>query len=195
MMFSKVFPGTALLFLLLFSTQARAQSPKAAVTDITFDLVTWTRHLNNDIDKYFSREKAADLNQHLEDLKRELKIYMKLRKSLSDSLFRNNITPGKKDEAHLEALKSSMNLVMEQMRNVTDYVSDPLKIEGDKLNDQIYDILYGQQVRYLSNLDAFLAGNDISKRDLAIDGSACYGRLEESLNQIAVLQEKIARKR
>lgn len=184
----------ALLVLLAFSGNVMAQSENPAVLDITTGLLTWVKHLNSNVDKYFTREKGADLGQHLATLKEDLRVYMKTRKTLSDSLFRHNIAPGKRDPDNLEALKNKMGAVMNSMRNVTDLVSNDLRAEGDKLNDEIYDALYGQEPRYLSNLEAFLGGVDVTKKDLAVDGSSNYQRLEECTALIASLQEKIDRK-
>ena len=189
MVFNKVFP---LFFLLAFSFNAFGQTP--AVTDVTVGMLTWVKHLDNGLDKYFSREKAEELNQHLKYLEQDLRNYMKTRKTLSDSLFRNNIAPGKKDIDHLDILKTEMNDIMRQMRNVTDLVNKELQAEGDKLNNEIYTILYGEEGRYLSNLEAFLAGLDVTKRDLAVEGSKSYQRLEECVNIISVLQGKIDKK-
>ncbi|PSL44725.1 hypothetical protein CLV51_10597 [Chitinophaga niastensis] len=194
MVLNKVLSKLALFFLLILSANVFGQSEKATVTDVTVDMLAWVKHLNNDVDKYYSREKGEALNQHFEWLKQDLNNYMKTRKVLSDSLFRNNITPGKKDMNDLEILKVKMGSIMERMRGVTDLVSPDLRAEGDHLNDEIYDILYGQKIRFLSNLEAFLGGMDISKRDLAVDGSQSYLRLEECINLIAVLQGKIDKK-
>jgi hypothetical protein len=189
MVFSKVFP---LLLLLAFSVNASGQSP--VVTDVSVGMLTWAKHLDNGLDKYFSREKADELNEHLKYLEQDLRAYMKTRKTLSDSLFRNNIAPGKKDNEHLEILKTEMSAVMRQMRDVTDLVGRELQAEGDKLNNEIYNVLYGEEGRYLSSLEAFLAGGDVTKRDLAVEGSKSYERLEACVNIITVLQRKIDKK-
>ncbi len=194
MIFSKMVFRIICCCLLAFSSAALGQADKYGVTDVTFGMLAWIKHLNNDADKYFVKEKGEALNQHLTDLKRNLTGYMKARKVLSDSLFRNNITPGKKDERNLEDLKARMGTIMGDMRGVTDFVNDELRAEGDKLNDDIYNILYGEQPRFLSNLEAFLAGVDVTKRDMTVEGSKSYSRLEECVNLIAVLQDKLDRK-
>lgn len=194
MIFSKVLSGSALLWLLTFSATAFGQSENAMVTDVTVNLLTWVKHLNNDIDKYYTREKADDLKQQLEYLKQDLINYMKTRKALSDSLFRNNIAPGKTDNGNLEILKIKMSAVMERARGVSDLVGEALQKEGDQLNNQMYKVLYEEQGRYLSYLEAFLAGVDVTKKELAVDGSVCYTRLEECTNLITTLEGKIDRK-
>ncbi|CAL1517928.1 hypothetical protein [Chitinophaga sp. MM2321] len=194
MIFSKVRFRLVLFFLLILSVHSFGQSENPAVRDVTVEMLAWVKHLNNDIDKYYSPEKGAELNQYLEELKQDLTSYMKTRKTLSDSLFRNNIAPGRKDINNLELMKTKMSTVMERMRSVTDLASKELRAEGDRLNDEIYDVLYGQQVRYLSSLEAFFAGVEVSKKDLAIDGSKSIPRLEECINLISVLQGKIDKK-
>lgn len=187
--FSLTFAAT-----LFLSTGLFAQSAKPVVTDVTTGILTWAQHVHNDLDKYYTPDKGVALNEQLEELKRNLTDYMKTRKKLSDSLFRHNIAPGKKDEQNLEALKEKMKAVMERMRNVTDLTSKTLREEGDRLNEDIYNALYGDQPRYLSNLEAFLDGKDVTKKDLAIDGSANYNRLEESVRLITDLQARVERK-
>lgn len=192
MTFSKVLSGLTLFFSLFIATNVFAQN--AAVTDVTVGMLTWVRHLNNDVDKYFSQEKGEALSQHLKNLEQDLTDYRKKRKALSDSLLRHNVAPGKKDPANLEMLKEEMRAVMEQMRGVTDFVSNELRAEGDKLNDEIYAALYGEQTRFLSHLEAFLAGVDVTKKDLAVDNSMCYDRLQECISLVAGLRGKIERK-
>ncbi|HVI46377.1 MAG TPA: hypothetical protein VM802_15995 [Chitinophaga sp.] len=189
------FPKVLSLLLMFLSVKTYAQSDLAAVTDVTPAILTWMKHLNNEADKYLIPEKISDLSLHFGQLKQNLSSYMKARKSLSDSLLRNNIKPGNKNPDNLEMLKTKMGAVMEQMRNVADLASNNLRREGDNLNEQIYDILYGQEGHYLSNLEAFLAGLDVSKRDLAVNGSASYSRLEECVNLISAIQGKIERKK
>ncbi|MEV4886943.1 hypothetical protein MRBLMN1_005522 [Chitinophaga ginsengisegetis] len=190
----KVLTGAALCCMLFFSASVLAQSAKPGVTDITFHMLTWVKHLDNDVDKYFKREKGEQLNQQLEALKQELNNYRKARKILSDSLFRNNIAPGKKDDYNLEALKVRMSAVMEKLRGVTDLVNPELQAEGDKLNEEIYNALYSDQPKYLSYLEAFLGGLEVTKKDLALDGSTAYSRLGDCVNIIASLEGKINRK-
>ncbi|WP_158642708.1 hypothetical protein [Chitinophaga japonensis] len=194
MIFSKLCAALAFACLLAPSVNVAAQSNEAPVTDITMDLQEWARHLNSDADKNLSREKAPELNRYLEALKMSLEDYMKTRKRLSDSLFRNNVAPGKKDIYHLEVLKEQMSAVMAGMRGVTDLTGRELQEEGDKLNNRIYDILYGEQTHFLSYLEAFLAGMDVTKKDLALDGSTCYQRLRECINLISNLQGRINKK-
>lgn len=194
MTISKICAGMALILQLAVAGHAAAQTTAPSVLDVTTSLLTWAKHLNNDVDKYYKPEKAADLSQHLADLKQDLLVYMKMRKKLSDSLFRHNIAPGKKDPDRLEDLKTQMSAVMNHMRDVSDLVSNDLRKEGDKLNEEIYEALYGQQPRYLSFLEAFLDGVDVTKKDLAVDGSVHTQRLEECAALIASLQDKIDRK-
>ncbi|WP_143305685.1 hypothetical protein [Chitinophaga vietnamensis] len=179
-----------LLLVLSFSFPAMAQNSVASVTDVTPAMVAWARHVASDYDKYFKPEKAADLSQALGMLKQELGAYIKTRKKLADSVFRSNITKGKKDPEGLESLKNRMTTVMESMRNVTDLTNKDIRSEGDKLNEEIYNVLYGSEPRYLSHLEAFLDGNEVTKKDLALDGSICYTRLSECLDIISNLLEK-----
>ncbi|WP_436487851.1 hypothetical protein [Chitinophaga sp. ARDCPP14] len=190
----KVLTVSALCCMLFFSFSALAQSEKPGVADITFHMLTWVKHLDSDVDKYFKREKGEQLNQQLESLKQELDNYRKARKTLSDSLFRNNIAPGKKDDYNLEALKVRMSAVMEKLRGVTDLVNPALQAEGDKLNEEIYNALYGDQPKYLSYLEAFLGGLEVTKKDLALDGSTAYSRLGDCVNIISSLEGKINKK-
>lgn len=190
----KALCGSLFFLLLTLATATFGQSANPMVTDVTFGMLTWVKHLNNDIDKPYSSEKAEQLKQRLEDLKVNMTIYKKTRKTLSDSLFRNNIAPGKKDPNNLELLKGRMSKVMEGMRGVNDLVSESVQEEGDKLNDQIYKILYEEQGRYLSHLEAFLDGMDVTKKDLALDGSVCFTRLEECINMIAGMEGRVGKK-
>ncbi|ASZ12637.1 hypothetical protein KTO58_11305 [Chitinophaga pendula] len=187
---------TGCLFILMtISASVSAQTGQPDVTDVTTSLRNWLKHLDNDFDKYFTREKADDLGRYYADLKKDLTDYMKARKKLSDSLFRNNIAPGKKDPQHLEMLKEKMSGIMGHMRGITDLANNDLRAEGDKLNNQLYEVLYGDGKRYLSNLEGFLDGYDVSKKDLAIDGSAYYDRLGECITLISSIQSKIDRKK
>lgn len=194
MTISKICAGLALVLQLAIAGHVAAQASTPPVQDVTTDLLTWVKHLNNDVEKYYKPEKGADLSQHLGGLKDDLQVYMKTRKKLSDSLFRNNIKPGKKDPDQLEDLKTKMSAVMGHMRDVSDLVSNDLRKEGDKLNEEMYEALYGQQPRYLSFLEAFLDGVEVTKKDLAVDGSVHYQRLEECTAVIASLKDKIDRK-
>lgn len=192
-MASHVFSRIVFCLLLLFAANASAQSTPA-VNDISNHLLDWLKQLNANFDKYYTHEKGPDLKTRVALLKDDLSTYMKARKKLSDSLFRNNIAPGKKDPVNLESLKTKMSTVMGRLRDVTDLTNKELRVEGDKLNDEIYNALYGEPVRYLSYLEAFLGGADVTKKDLAIDGSAVYGRLEECVNNLAAVQSKIERR-
>jgi hypothetical protein len=181
-----------LLLSLALSLNAFGQDSKTAtVTDAAYNLLTWVKHLNSDVDKYFSPAKGEEMSRYLGLFRQELTNYMKTRKTLADSLLRNNITPGKKDEASLEVLKQRMSNVMTGMRSVTDFVSDDLRAEGDKLNDEIYNAYYGDHPRFLSHLEALLSGADVTKKDLAVESSVGYQRLEECINLIQVIQAKI----
>lgn len=190
----KALSGSLFFFLLTLATVTFGQSSNPMVTDVTFSMLTWVKHLNGDIDKPYSSEKAEQLKQRLEDLKLDLTIYKKARKVLSDSLFRHNIAPGKKDPDNLEQLKTKMSKVMEGMRGVNDLVSESVQQEGDKLNDQIYRTLYEEPNHYLSYLEAFLGGMDVTKKDLALDGSVCFTRLEECINMIAGMEGRVGKK-
>jgi hypothetical protein len=194
MMFCKVFFQLALSSLFFLPLAAAAQSKTAPVTDVTSELLDWVKHLNNDLDKYFKKEKGAQLNEALDFLKQDLTVYLKTRKALSDSLFRHNAAPGKRDEQNLEVLKAKMSDIMGRMRNVTDLTNKELREEGDKLNDQIYNVLFGDKTHFLSHLEAFLAGMDVTKKDLALDGSTYFTRLQECINLISTLQGRINKK-
>lgn len=193
MTMSKIFSRTLLCFSLFLAINASGQS-SPVVTDITHNMLGWLKHLNNDFEKYYTHEKAADLKTRIALLKDDLTTYMKSRKKLSDSLFRNNVAPGKKDPVNLESLKTKMSTVMGRLRDVTDLTNKELRVEGDKLNDEIYNALYGEPARYLSNLEAFLDGAEVTKKDLALDGSAVYARLEECVSNISAIQSKLERK-
>ena len=181
------------MMLLLSAAGASGQSTPA-VTDISNHLLDWLKQLNANFDKYYTAEKGPDLKTRVTLLKDDLTIYMKARKKLSDSMFRNNIAPGKKDPANLESLKTKMSTVIGRLRDVTDLTNKELRVEGDKLNDEIYNALYGEPARYLSYLDAFLGGADVTKKDLAVDGSAVYARFEECVNNLTAVQNKIERR-
>lgn len=171
-----------ILIILLSSAWAFAQS--APVVDVSLSLLNWTKHLDTDVDKYFTKEKKEELSRSFEDLKRELTTYMQTRKNLSDNIYRKNIAPGKKDPENLELLKMQMGEVIRQMRNVTDLTNNELRDEGDRLNDKIYNVLYSEGTQYLSYLEAFLNGLDVSKKDLMLDGGIAYDRLQQSLTNI-----------
>lgn len=178
--------------MVLSVTFVAAQS--APVTDVSTSLLNWTKHLHADVDKYFTREKGEELKRNLEALRRELTTYAKARKNLSDSIFRYNIAPGRKDPDNLELLKTRMGEVMRQMRNVTDLTNDELRAEGDRLNDQIYNVLNGEGTQYLSYLEAFLDGMDISRKNIALDASVAYDRLHQSIDLLTAIQDKVSRK-
>jgi len=193
-MASKVFSRLVFCFLILFAANHASAQSTPAVTDISNHLLDWLKQLNTNFDKYYTPEKGPDLKTRVALLKDDLTIYMKARKKLSDSLFRNNIAPGKKDPANLESLKTKMSTVIGRLRDVTDLTNKELRVEGDKLNDEIYNALYGEPARYLSYLDAFLGGADVTKKDLAVDGSAVYARFEECVNNLTAVQNKIERR-
>ncbi|KAA2239032.1 hypothetical protein F0L74_22740 [Chitinophaga agrisoli] len=177
---------------LFFAAQAAGQS--LPVVDVSMSLLNWTKHLNTDVDKYYTREKGEELTRNFEALRRDLAIYMNSRKRLSDSIFRKNIAPGKKDADNLELLKTQMGEVIRQMRSVTDLTNNELRAEGDRLNDQIYNVLNSEGAQYLSYLEAFLAGLEVSKKDMALDGSVAYDRLGQAISLLATTQDKISRK-
>lgn len=178
-----VFRILTLAIVLLSATNSFAQT--LPVVDVSMSLLNWTKHLDADVDKYFTREKGEELNRSFEALKRDLTTYMKTRKNLSDNIFRNNMAPGKKDPDNLEALKTQMGDVIRQMRNVTDLTNNELRAEGDRLNDKIFNVLNSDGTQFLSNLEAFLAGLDVSKRDLALDAGVAYDRLQQSISHLA----------
>ncbi len=177
---------------LIFAAQADGQS--VPVVDVSMSLLNWTKHLNTDVDKYYTREKAEELTRNFEALRRDLAIYMNSRKRLSDSIFRKNIAPGKKDPDNLELLKTQMGEVIRQMRGVTDLTNNELRAEGDRLNDQIFNVLNSEGAQFLSYLEAFLAGLEVSKKDMALDGSVAYDRLGQAISLLATTQDKISRK-
>jgi FlaG/FlaF family flagellin (archaellin) len=177
---------------LLSAGNASGQS--VSVVDVSLTLLNWTKHLNNDVDKYFTKDKGAELTRNLDALRQDLTLYMKARKGIADSIFRHNISPGKKDPQNQELLKSRMGEVMRQMRNVTDLTNNELRAEGDRLNDQIYEVLNAEGATYLSYLEAFLNGLDVSKKNIALDGSVAYDRLQQSISQLTVTLDKISHK-
>ncbi|RFS19281.1 hypothetical protein DVR12_23900 [Chitinophaga silvatica] len=183
-----------LVLLLVFSNQVLKAQSTPAVNEITAKMLTYFKHLNTDVDKGISAEKKAEMSGHLDLLKQDLNGYMTARKKLSDSLFRSNITPGSKNSDELDLLKGKMSQVIQQLRGVNDFVCPGLQTEGDKLNEEIYNVLYEEPVRYLSNLEAFLAGVPVTKKDLALDGSIHYQRLEESIKLLSDIQRKIGKK-
>ncbi|RPD38991.1 hypothetical protein [Chitinophaga barathri] len=184
-----------LFFLLLLPARTFAQSAQTAtVTDVTQGLHKWIKGMNTNVDKYFSQDRGAELYDRLEELKFGLSGYLKTRKTLSDSLIRHNAAPGKRDNNALESLKIKMSTVMAQMRGISNLVSEDLRAEGDKLNDEIYNAIYSEQPRFLSHLEAFLAGMEVSKKDLAVESVAAYDRLTESVSLITDLQGKLNRK-
>ncbi len=46
----------ALFLFLIFSTNTYGQTP--VVTDVTNQLLTWVKHLDGDLNKYYTHEKA-----------------------------------------------------------------------------------------------------------------------------------------
>ncbi|MBW8682875.1 hypothetical protein [Chitinophaga rhizophila] len=181
-----------LLITLLPALHASAQS--VPVEDVSINLLNWSKHLHADADKYYTREKHEELTRNLEALEREVTIYMKTRKRLSDSIFRHNIAPGKKDPENLDLLKTQMGEIIRQMRNVTDLTNDALRAEGDRVNDQIFNVLNGEGNVYLSYLEAFMNGLDVSKKQMTLDGGTAYDRLQQTIGQLAATRDKIKRK-
>lgn len=183
--------ATIFCCLLLFSARTFAQS---AVTDVTQGLHKWIKGMNSNVDKYFSQDRGSELYESLGELKNGLTSYMKTRKTLSDSLIRHNVQPGKRNDNALESIKITMSAVMGQMRGISNLVSEDLRAEGDKLNDEIYNAMYSEHPHYLSHLEAFLAGTEVTKKDLAVESVAAYDRLKESIQLITDLQAKLNRK-
>ncbi|MBV7530134.1 hypothetical protein [Chitinophaga sp. sic0106] len=184
-----------LLIVLVTQFAASAQNPaKAPVTDVTVSILDWVKLLDKNLDKFAGAEKNRELYDRFGYLNQDLSDYMKYRKRLSDSLFRNNITPGKKNETDLQILKEKMSGIMQRMRDVTDMTNADLRQQGDKLNDKLYNSLYSDNKVYLSNLEAFLAGYEVTKKDLALDGSTLVNRLQESVNIITTMQARLKRK-
>jgi hypothetical protein len=183
-------------FLLIISslcaTYTSAQS--VPVEDVSKSMLNWTQHLNADIDKYFTQEKGDELIRNLSAFEQALTLYMKTRRNLSDSIFRKNVAPGNKDPKNLELLKTQMGDVIRQMRNVTDLTNNELRAEGDRLNDQIYNVLNGEGNSFLSYLEAFLTGMNVTKKEMALDGGVTYDRLQQSISALASTQDKIRRK-
>jgi hypothetical protein len=183
-----------LLLIIVLLSAGNASGQSVSVVDVSLTLLNWTKHLNNDVDKYFTKDKGAELTRNLDALRQDLTLYMKARKGIADSIFRHNISPGKKDPQNQELLKSRMGEVMRQMRNVTDLTNNELRAEGDRLNDQIYEVLNAEGATYLSYLEAFLNGLDVSKKNIALDGSVAYDRLQQSISQLTVTLDKISHK-
>ncbi|ACU60452.1 hypothetical protein [Chitinophaga pinensis] len=181
-----------ILMIVLFSATAHAQS--VPVEDVSKNLLTWTRHLHSNVDKYFTRDKGAELVRNLELLKTDLAAYTKTRKNLSDSIFRKNVAPGNPDPGNAEVLKTQMGEVLRQMRNVTDLTNNELRAEGDRLNDQIYNVLNSEGAVFLSYLEAFLTGKEVTKKEMALDNGAAYGRLQEAIGLIGSIQDRIKQK-
>ncbi|SHL45366.1 hypothetical protein SAMN05444266_103384 [Chitinophaga jiangningensis] len=185
---------TLLMVVVTHFTVAAQTGAKAPVTDVTVSILDWVKLLDKNLDKFSGAEKNAELYDRFGYLNQDLTDYMKFRKRLSDSLFRNNITPGKKDETDLQILKEKMSGIMQRMRDVTDMTNAELRQQGDRLNDKLYNALYSDNQVYLSNLEAFLAGYEVSKKDLALDGSTLTNRLQESVNIITTMQARLKRK-
>ncbi|WP_291910533.1 hypothetical protein [Chitinophaga sp. CB10] len=184
-----------LLIVFVSHFAATAQTAgRAPVSDVTVSLLEWVKLLDKNLDKFSGAEKNAELYDRFGYLNQDLTDYMKFRKRLSDSLFRNNITPGKKNETALQLLKEKMSGIMQRMRDVTDMTNAELRKEGDRLNDKLYNALYGDNQVYLSNLEAFLAGYEVTKKDLALDGSTLTNRLQETVNIITTMQARLKRK-
>lgn len=181
-----------LFIILLSATYVSAQS--APVVDVSANLLNWIKHLDANVDKYFTRDKGEELSRNIEALKRDITIYFKIRKNLSDSIYRKNVAPGKKDEKNLELLKTQMGEIIGQMRGVTDLTNNELRAEGDRLNDQIYNVLNSDGARFLSYLEAFLSGLEVSKKDMALDASLAYDRLQQAISLLASTKDKIDRK-
>lgn len=181
-----------LFIILLSATYVSAQS--APVVDVSANLLNWIKHLDANVDKYFTRDKGEELSRNIEALKRDITIYFKIRKNLSDSIYRKNVAPGKKDEKNLELLKTQMGEIIGQMRGVTDLTNNELRAEGDRLNDQIYNVLNSDGARFLSYLEAFLSGLEVSKKDMALDASLSYDRLQQAISLLTSTKDKIDRK-
>jgi hypothetical protein len=182
-------PLLHLVIILLCGTYVSAQS--VPVEDVSKSLLNWTKHLNADVDKYFTREKGGELIRNLDAFKEELTLYTKTRKNLSDSIFRKEIAPGNKDPKNLELLKTRMGEIIRQMRNVTDLTNNELRAEGDRLNDKIYNVLNGEGPQFLSYLEAFLSGLEVTKKEMALDNSTAYDRLQQSINFLTSTEDKI----
>ena len=185
-------PLFVLIMVLFSAIGTSAQS--VPVEDVSKNLLTWTQHLHTSVDKYFTRDKGAELVRNLELLKADLAVYTKTRKNLSDSIFRKNVAPGNADPRNLEVLKTQMGEVLRQMRNVTDLTNNELRAEGDRLNDQIYNVLNSEGKVFLSYLEAFLTGKEVTKKEMALDLGAAYGRLQEAIGLINSTQDRIKQK-
>jgi len=182
-----------ILVLLLCTSYASAQS--VAVEDVSKNLVAWTTHLNADVDKYYTRDKADELARSLGSFKQALALYTKTRKSLSDSVFRYNIAPGNKDPRNAELLRTQMGDIIREMRNVTDLTNNQLREQGDRLNDQLFNVLNSEGTQFLSYLEAFLNGLSVTKKELALDNGVTYDRLQQSISQLTAAENKVRSKR
>jgi argininosuccinate lyase len=179
----------SLILILLCTSYASAQS--VPVEDVSQNLLSWTKHLNSDIDKFYTRDKADELVLSLSGFKQALTLYTKTRKNLSDSIFRNNIAPGKKDPQNVELLRTQMGEVIRQMRNVTDLTNNESRAEGDRLNDQIFNVLNSDGKQFLSYLEAFLNGLSVTKKEIALDNGMTYDRLQQSISLLNSAENKV----
>lgn len=179
----------SLVIILLCAAYTSAQS--VPMEDVSKNMLNWTQHLNAEVDKYFTREKGGELIRNLDAFKEALTLYMKTRKNLSDSIFRKEVAPGKKDPKNMELLKEQMGDVIRQMRNVTDLTNNELREEGDRLNDQIYNVLNGEGKQFLSYLEAFLSGLEVTKKEMALDNGMTYDRLKQSISTLGATVDKV----
>lgn len=92
--------------------------------------MAWVRNLSNSIDSFFTKEKAGQINRHLQYLRQDIQTYLVLRTKISRLLDSTNyhLPAGYSGKAYVEKLTDALSNIIARIQQL-----QPL------LNAQLYE--------------------------------------------------------
>jgi hypothetical protein len=179
------------LLLFLFPVNSFAQDELTEDKSFPTKIFEYLSELNNQIESFFTKEKAGNLNRNLQYFKTDLKTYLVVRKNLLDTLdayhYNVNHTRVKPVVAKLTGEWEKLHI---RLHDLDAYVQSVIPA-SDTTIGILNGVLMAQRQLFLSQLTKLLSGQEVNKTQLKTDAKDLHKKLSRSVDLIDSMQHTL----
>lgn len=183
----------SLIFIMSLTTTVSAQESETyEIENLGSEIFSFLNSLNDNINSFFEEEDRKRVYRQLGYLQSDLRRYLIERKKLMNYLEENNYQVDDREARKMvDNLKSKLDKLSERLWKVSVYVDSNLSYEAEDIVNRIHQPQQQQSAIYLTQLDKFLDGQPIDTENLTKEGQRIYTNLENSVELISQIRERI----
>lgn len=175
----------SLIVVLSVCTSIQAQETAGEIATKVLD---WAFNVHTAIDRVFDRQKAKRLDRQLGYLSADMKKYLRLRKSLTDSL---ELISEDRASVLLGQLKPRLRDMMKRTSEMESLVPGTIREQTEDLTEELSNVFSARQTGFLSRLELYfeIGGEDTS--EILKESEFVYLKMSAARNVIEDIREKL----